>query len=106
MSADADRVAGQAGANAGGSWGGVWVGVFGARTDLTLTITAMDEAEILLLGHPVAVSTCVITGETVAVSGSGVSVTLQRVDATSAQGVYVNGSGAKATALFRLISPR
>jgi hypothetical protein len=101
MAADGATSGAAAGMAVDTSWTGIWTGSFGARTDLALIVTEDGGFEVLLLGHPVRLTQAAFKPDACVLSGPDITLTLQRVDSSVAQGSYVNAAGRKATALFR-----
>ncbi len=82
------------------SWDGTWRGSFGARADLVLIFEEGDLVEALFLGQPMQVALRSGDDERVVLSGPDGSLTLTRMTGGSAQAIYVNLMGKKASALL------
>jgi hypothetical protein len=83
------------------AWEGRWTGVFGARTDMTVTISGGKVTAVAVLGQPLTVVSSTVTPMTVSASGPDFKIDLARFTVTAGQGIYENARQEKAIAAFQ-----
>jgi cytoskeletal protein RodZ len=82
-------------------WEGRWSGTFGARTDMTITVSGGRVTAVTLLGQPMTITTSTVTAMAASASGPEFRIDLARFTATAGQGIYENARREKAIAAFQ-----